>query len=85
MLWLGIAAIVFLCDQISKSLILSYFRLGDGRVVLENYFNIVRVHNPGAAFSFMASADGWQRWFFTAIGLLAAVFITVLIKSNATV
>jgi len=84
MLWLGIAAIVFLCDQISKSLILSYFRLGDGRVVLENYFNIVRVHNPGAAFSFMASADGWQRWFFTAIGLLAAVFITVLIKSNAS-
>ena len=84
MLWLGIAAIVFLCDQISKSLILSYFRLGDGRVVLENYFNIVRVHNPGAAFSFMASADGWQRWFFTVIGLLAAVFITVLIKSNAS-
>ncbi len=83
-LWLCIAAIVFLCDQISKSLILSYFRLGDGRVVLENYFNIVRVHNPGAAFSFMASADGWQRWLFTAIGLLAAVFITALIKSNAS-
>ena len=83
-LWLCIAAIVFLCDQISKSLILSYFRLGDGRVVLENYFNIVRVHNPGAAFSFMASADGWQRWLFTAIGLLAAVFITALIKSNSS-
>ena len=83
-LWLCIAAIDFLCDQISKSLILSYFRLGDGRVVLENYFNIVRVHNPGAAFSFMASADGWQRWLFTAIGLLAAVFITALIKSNAS-
>ena len=83
-MWLCIAAIVFLCDQISKSLILSYFRLGDGRVVLENYFNIVRVHNPGAAFSFMASADGWQRWLFTAIGLLAAVFITALIKSNAS-
>ena len=83
-LWLCIAAIVFMCDQISKSLILSYFRLGDGRVVLENYFNIVRVHNPGAAFSFMASADGWQRWLFTAIGLLAAVFITALIKSNAS-
>ena len=83
-LWLFIAGVVFLADQFTKALILSNFQLGEARVIGAGFFNIVRVHNTGAAFSFMASADGWQRWFFTAIGILAAVFITALLKSHAS-
>ena len=83
-IWLGIAGIVFLADQFTKALIMSNFQLGEARVVFVDYFNIVRVHNTGAAFSFMASAGGWQRWVFTAIGVLAAVFISVLLKSHAS-
>ena len=83
-IWLGIAGIVFLADQFTKALIMSNFQLGEARVVFLDYFNIVRVHNTGAAFSFMASAGGWQRWVFTAIGVLAAVFISVLLKSHAS-
>ena len=83
-IWLGIAGIVFLADQFTKALIMRNFQLGEARVVFLDYFNIVRVHNTGAAFSFMASAGGWQRWVFTAIGVLAAVFISVLLKSHAS-
>jgi signal peptidase II len=42
----------------------------------------VRVHNSGAAFSFLASASGWQRWFFTAVGVGAAVFIIYMLRSH---
>jgi signal peptidase II len=43
----------------------------------------VRAHNSGAAFSFLAGASGWQRWFFTVIGVLAAGLILWLLKSHA--
>ncbi len=79
--WLGLALALLLADQFTKVLILGYYRLGDATEVT-SFFNIVRVHNSGAAFSFLASASGWQRWFFTAIGLGAAVFITYLLRSH---
>jgi signal peptidase II len=44
---------------------------------------VVRAHNTGAAFSFLADAAGWQRWFFMAIGIAAAVFIIWMLKSHA--
>ena len=50
---------------------------------LSGFFNVVRVHNAGAAFSFLASASGWQRWFFTAIGIAAALLIVWLLRSHA--
>ena len=81
--WLALAAVVFTADQFSKVLIVGYFHLGESRVVGEGFFNLVRVHNTGAAFSFMASADGWQRWLFTAIGAIAAIFIVRLLSSHA--
>jgi signal peptidase II len=43
----------------------------------------VRVHNAGAAFSFLSTAGGWQRWFFTGIGIAAALFIIWMLKSHA--
>ena len=79
--WLGLAAGIFLLDQITKVLILGYYQLGDSTPVT-SFFNIVRVHNTGAAFSFLASAGGWQRWFFTTIGVAAAVFIVWMLRSH---
>jgi signal peptidase II len=79
--WLGLALIVLIADQFTKVLILGYYQLGDSSPVT-GFFNIVRVHNSGAAFSFLSSASGWQRWFFTAIGLGAAVFIVYMLRAH---
>jgi signal peptidase II len=62
-------------------LILGYYRLGDSTTIT-SFFNIVRAHNTGAAFSFLASADGWQRWLFTGIGIAATLFIVYLLKTH---
>ena len=80
--WLGLALILLIADQFTKVLILGYYQLGDATYVT-SFFNIVRAHNSGAAFSFLASASGWQRWFFTAIGIAAALFIVWLLRSHA--
>lgn len=79
--WLGLSLLLLIADQFTKVMVLGYFRLGDSLRVT-GFFNLVRVHNEGAAFSFLADADGWQRWFFTAIGLAAAVFIVWMLKSH---
>lgn len=80
--WLGIAAIVILIDQISKITITKMLPLG-GEHVITSFFNLVLIWNPGAAFSFLGSASGWQRYLFTAIGLIAALFIVYLLKKHA--
>ena len=80
-LWLGIALVILIADQITKVMIIGSFQLGDSQTVTP-YFNLVRVHNSGAAFSFLSSASGWQRWFFTAIGVGAAGFIIWLLRSH---
>lgn len=79
--WLGLALLILIADQFTKVLILGYYRLGDATYVT-SFFNLVRVHNAGAAFSFLANAGGWQRWFFTAIGIAAAIFIIWMLKSH---
>ena len=82
-LWLGLAVLVLLADQLSKTLIIGSFQLGDSRT-LTSYFNLVRVHNTGAAFSFLSTASGWQRWFFVGLGLVATVAIVWLLKRHAS-
>ena len=79
--WLGLAFILLLADQFTKVLIVGYYHLGDSTNVT-SFFNVVRVHNSGAAFSFLAGASGWQRWFFTVLGCVAAVVIVWLLKSH---
>lgn len=79
--WLGLALALFLVDQFTKVLILGYYQLGDSTRIT-SFFNVVRVHNHGAAFSFLAGAGGWQRWFFTAIGLAATIFIVWMLRSH---
>ena len=83
LLWLGIALVVLLADQFTKLLIIGTFSLGESQPVT-SYFNWVRVHNSGAAFSMLATASGWQRWFFTGVGVLAAGFMLWLLHSHRT-
>ena len=82
-LWLGLAVLVLLADQLTKTLILGSFQLGDSRT-LTSYFNLVRVHNTGAAFSFLSNASGWQRWFFVGLGLVATVGIVWMLKRHGS-
>jgi signal peptidase II len=79
--WLGIALVVIVLDQLTKSLILANFAYGDS-VHVTSFFNVVRVHNAGAAFSFLAGASGWQRWFFVGLGAVAAAFIVWMLRSH---
>jgi signal peptidase II len=80
--WLAVAFIVLIADQFTKILILGYYNFGDTTYVAP-FFNVVRAHNTGAAFSFLAAASGWQRWLFTAIGVAATLFILWLLRSHA--
>lgn len=79
--WLLIAALIIVADQLTKILVIGSFQLGDVRPVT-GFFNLVRAHNYGAAFSFLHTASGWQRWFFIGLGLVAAVFIIWMLRSH---
>lgn len=80
--WLGIAAIIILSDQISKIAITRLFKHGQ-ELVVTSFFNLVLAYNRGAAFSFLSNESGWQRYFFTAVGIGAALFIVYLLKKHA--
>ena len=79
--WLGLSLAIFIADQFTKVLILGYYRLGDSTYIT-SFFNVVRAHNTGAAFSFLAGASGWQRWFFIGLGAVAAIFIVWMLRSH---
>ncbi|MDD5335962.1 MAG: signal peptidase II [Rhodoferax sp.] len=80
--WLGLALVIVIADQFTKVLITGFYQLGDSTQVT-SFFNLVRWHNSGAAFSFLNGAAGWQRWFFTGIGVLAASVIVWLLRSHS--
>jgi signal peptidase II len=80
-LWLALAVLVILVDQFTKTLIVGWFREHEVRTVTD-FFNLVRVHNRGAAFSFLAGASGWQRWFFVTLGIVVSGFIIWMIRSH---
>ena len=73
---------VLLADQFTKVLIVGTYALGDGFAV-NAFFNILRVHNEGAAFSFLADAGGWQRWLFTSLGAIATIAIIWMLRQHA--
>jgi signal peptidase II len=79
--WLGIALIIILLDQITKIVVIGAFELYDSRPVT-SFFNLVRVHNEGAAFSFLANAGGWQRWFFVGLGTVAVGFMLYMLREH---
>ncbi len=80
---LVIATLVLLLDQLSKWSALSNLKLGIPEEVLP-FMNWLLLLNPGAAFSFLAQSSGWQRWFFTILGLAASLYILWLLRKNQT-
>ena len=74
LLWLFLSVLVLAIDQVTKRLITGSFELYD-RLPVMPYFDLVRLHNTGAAFSFLANASGWQNWFFTGVALIVSGII----------
>lgn len=82
-LWLGIAAVLAAVDQLSKAIVEMLLPLGAIQPVTA-FFNFVHTLNPGAAFSFLADASGWQWWFFTGIALVVSMILASLILRHPT-
>ena len=80
-LWLGIALIVVLFDQISKITMSRLLAFGQSEPVT-SFFNLVMVYNKGAAVSFLADQQGWQRYLFAGISLAASLLIIWMLKRN---
>ncbi len=70
-------------DQVSKTFAVRLLRSGERITVIPDFFDLTLVYNTGAAFSFLADAAGWQRWFFIGIGVAAAVFLVYLLVRHA--
>ncbi|MGV3582381.1 MAG: signal peptidase II [Methylophilus sp.] len=79
--WLSISAIVVALDLYTKRLVQQAFEYGDHHAVT-SFFDLVRYHNEGAAFSFLANAGGWQRFFFTGISVVATAVIIYLLRKH---
>ena len=79
--WWGLALLIAALDQLSKFCINATLSPTEP-IVLTGWFNLVLAHNSGAAFSFLAQAAGWQRYFFSGISLLAIIFLTRLIQQH---
>lgn len=80
--WLGLALAVIVLDHLTKFWVTSTLDYQEAIPVLP-FFSLVLVYNSGAAFSFLAEAGGWQRWFFIAVGIVATVVIVRLLQRHA--
>jgi len=80
--WFGLSSLVIVLDYVTKIIVLGGFAPGESRPVT-SFFNLVLVFNKGAAFSFLASAEGWQTLLFAAIAVTASIVISFLIVKNA--
>jgi signal peptidase II len=81
--WLALSGLVVVLDQITKAWVLAAFHIGES-LALAPFFNLVLLLNPGASFSFLADAGGWQRWFFTVLALGISVWLVVLLRKHAS-
>jgi signal peptidase II len=77
--WLAVSAAVVVADLATKAWMSNTFTLGESLQVT-SFFNLVLAHNTGAAFSFLAGAGGWQRWFFTVITLVISIALVVILS-----
>lgn len=82
--WLWLALVVLVVDLGSKQWVMSHFQLGESLPLIP-FFNLTYAHNSGAAFSFLADKDGWQRWFFAVIALaITAALLVMMYRSSAS-
>lgn len=80
--WLGLSALIVVLDLYTKQLVQSSLEYAE-RVPVTVFFDIVRFHNTGAAFGFLAGAQGWQRILLSVIAIIAAVIIVRLLITHA--
>lgn len=80
--WLWLAALVLVLDQATKLLVQTNFAPYQDVVAVTSFFNLVHVHNTGAAFSLFADQPGWQRWFFLAVAVVASSVILWLLNGT---
>ncbi len=81
--WLAVALLIVVLDQASKLTIEHFMQFGQTIPVIPG-FNLVLTYNPGAAFSFLADAGGWQRHFFTVLAIVVSGVLTWQLKKNPT-
>ncbi len=81
-LWLALACGVIALDQATKLAVLSVFQRHEG-IPLTDFFNLVLVFNSGAAFSFLAQAGGWQKWFFVLLALGICAWLMRMLWQHA--
>ncbi len=77
--WFGLTALVIAIDQYTKYLAESHLVLGRPQSVIDGFFSLRLAYNPGAAFSFLGDASGWQRWYFIALAVVVSVWLTIWI------
>lgn len=77
--WLWLSLLIFLLDQGSKYLADEYLTYMQA-VELLPVFDLTLVYNPGAAFSFLADAGGWQRWLFSGLALIVSLVLLLWIR-----
>ena len=75
-MWIMLAFVIVVADQATKWAVIQWIPLYD-KVPLNSFINLTHQKNPGAAFSFLADAGGWQRWFFTALASIVSIVIVV--------
>lgn len=80
--WLGLSIIWILLDQLTKLWVVARLDLG-AVVEVTTFFNLVHVLNPGAAFSFLASQEGWQRHFLSGVAVVASMVILFMMRSSS--
>jgi len=80
--WLLISLVLIVLDQLTKLWIVGAFQYGES-LPLTSFFNLVHARNSGAAFSFLAGAGGWQRFFFIGIAFVASFLIVHLLRKHA--
>ena len=78
--WLWLSLLVFVLDQASKLWFDNNLNMYQQIVIIPDYFSWTLAYNTGAAFSFLADANGWQRWFFAAIAVLVSGVLVVWLK-----
>lgn len=81
--WFLISAVIVVLDLYTKHLVQQAFQYGE-HLTVTSFFDLVRYHNEGAAFSFLADAGGWQKLFFSAVSVVAIVVISYLIRKHQT-
>ena len=81
--WFSISAIIIAADLYTKHLVQNSFVYGD-MLTITSFFDLVRYHNQGSAFGFLADAGGWQKLFFNGVSVLAIMVISYLIRKHAT-